>query len=230
MPQTSPCQSRLPRPFQTGRGRRFRHPAYRRAPVPGGMVVAPRAGVPAFAFKGHPQAGSAVHERLNPFAAAGQVNRKGPPHRRHHQSEFSLSDQGLGTKGGRVAAPRSVRVIIVFNELMYFESPPVFARGADLSLTMMYVGVHGPDQGRTGTLYVVPADGHGPHNGHNGTITGDQIRKQCSQDKPHLRVWSAITCRSRWRSHPNMDQFGRTGYRLSSPPRFKSRCPHHTRC
>jgi hypothetical protein len=164
------------------------------------MVVAPRAGVPYFALRSRPQAGSAVHERVNAFALAGQVDRQGPPHRRHHQTEFPLSDQGFGTEDERLAAPRSFIVMIFFNALKYFESPAVLARGADLSLTMMYVGVHGPDQGRTGTPYAVPADGHGPHTGPNGTITGDQRRKQRSQDKPHPTVGIAVTCRSRWRS------------------------------
>jgi len=88
----------------------------------------------------------------------------------------------------------------VFNALKYFESPLVFARGADLSLFMMYVPVHGPDEGRTGTPYAAPADSYGSHTGHNGTITGEQRRGQDAPDGSRPRAWSAVAWQSRWRS------------------------------
>jgi hypothetical protein len=88
----------------------------------------------------------------------------------------------------------------IINELKDFESPVVFVGGADLSRSMMYVAVHGPNRGRTGTSCAKAAIGHGRHNVQDRTITGDQRRGQDAEDSSRPYAGSVVTCRSRLRS------------------------------
>jgi len=142
----------------------------------------------------------AVHEGVKELAGMRQNTRQGRSELSHDQMEFSHLGHRLDPAGDRAAAPQNVRVLFFFNALKYFESPAVFAHGGDLSRSMMYVAVNGPDQRRTGTPYAEPANGHGLHTAQKGMITGDQRHKQRSQDNPRPTVGSAVTCRSLLRS------------------------------
>lgn len=96
--------------------------------------------------------------------------------------------------------PRTHILFRIINALKDFESPVVFVEGADLSRSMMYVAVHGPNRGRTGTSCAEAATGHGRHNVQDRTITGDQRRGQGAEDRSRPSAGSVVTCRSRLRS------------------------------
>lgn len=112
----------------------------------------------------------------------------------------SVSDPAFRSISGCATHTHTHILFRIINALKDFESPLVFVRGADLSRSMMYVAVHGPDQWRTGTSYAEAAIGHGPHNAQDRMITGDQRRGEGTEDSPRPRAGSVVTCRFRLRS------------------------------